>query len=75
MGFEPGEYFVYQNGDEMELGRVLGETPNGNYWCFYHTGETAASTPPRCMRKLRNAYAIESTLLGGERGRSLDGAS
>lgn len=71
MGFNPGEYFIYENGTQLQLGMVLGPTPNGNYWCFYHGGETASSTPPRCMRKLDNSYVIVDTLLGGERGREV----
>ena len=69
--FEAGEYFVYRNGDRLELGMVLGPAPSGNWWCFYHSGETAASTPPRCMHKLENAYVIVDTSLGGERGRTV----
>jgi len=70
-GFEVGEYFVYQNGDRLELGMVLGPAPSGNYFCFYHSGETAASTPPWCMHRLENAYVIRDTSLGGERGRKV----
>ena len=71
MEFEPGEYFIYENGTQLQLGMVLGPTPNGNYWCFYHSGETASSTPTCCMRRLANAYVIEETSLGGERGRKV----
>lgn len=71
MRFDAGEYFVYRNGDRLELGMVLGPSPNGGYWCFYHSGETASNTPTRCMHKLENAYVISETTLGGERGRKV----
>lgn len=64
--FEPGELFIYVNGDRYELGKV--KRPNntgGGYFCWYHLGETAANTPTSCMHKLQNAYVIDGESLGG----------
>lgn len=57
IGFEPGEVFVYQRGeDHLELGQVKRANDDGTgYFCWYSTGDTAANTPTRCMRKLANA--------------------
>ena len=64
--FEPGELFIYVNGDRYELGKV--KRPNNTsdgYFCWYHLGETAANTPTSCMHKLQNAYVIDGESLGG----------
>ena len=64
--FKEGEYFVYVNGDRFELGKV--KMPNNTrdgYFCWYHSGSTAANTPVEHMHKLTNAYTIEKTSLGG----------
>ena len=54
--YEPGELFVYANGDRWELGQVKRVNNNGSgYFCWYSTGDTAANTPTRCMHKLANA--------------------
>ena len=54
--FKPGELFVYVNGHRWELGMVKGPNNSGNgYFCYYHRGDTAASTPLACMHKLENA--------------------
>lgn len=53
--FEPGELFVYQNGDRFELGMVKSRNRmNDGYFCWYSIGSTAANTPIRCMRKFEN---------------------
>lgn len=59
MEFEPGEYFVYVNGEKYELGKVkrINNTGNG-YFCWYHEGDTAANTPLHCMHKLINGRII-----------------
>lgn len=63
--YEPGEPFVYVNGDRWELGVVSGPTTTGDgYFCLYSRGDTAANTPRRCMRSLANAGW---TRLEGER--------
>ena len=54
--YEPGELFVYTNGDHWELGEVKSANNTGTgYFCWYSTGDTAANTPTRCMHKLANA--------------------
>lgn len=54
--YEPGELFVYMNGDHWELGEVKRPNNTGTgYFCWYSTGDTAANTPTRCMHKLANA--------------------
>ena len=63
--YEVGEYIVYVNGDSYELGRIKELRPDGAF-VAYHSGETGAKTPYDCMHKLRNAYCIEQTSLGGE---------
>jgi len=64
--FEPGELFIYRNGDRYELGKVKRPNNDGDgYFCWYHLGETAANTPTSCMHKLQNAYVIDGESLGG----------
>ena len=54
--YEPGELFVYVNGDRWELGMVKAPNKTGDgYFCWYSRGDTAANTPTRCMHKLSNA--------------------
>ena len=56
--FEPGELFVYTrdgNGEHMELGQVKRKVDDDTYACWYSTGDTAARTHVRNMRKLANA--------------------
>lgn len=54
--YSPGELFVYENGDRLELGMVKSPNRTGDgYFCWYSLGDTAANTPTRCMRKLANA--------------------
>ena len=54
--YEPGELFVYVNGDRWELGQVKRENNDGTgYFCWYSTGDTCANTPTGCMHKLANA--------------------
>lgn len=65
--FEPGELFIYRNGDKYELGKVKRKDSRGEgYFCWYHRGDTAAHTPVDCMHKLVNAYCIDKESLGGE---------
>ena len=62
--FEPGELFVYLNGDQAEIGKV--KRPNNDntgYFCYYSEGDTAANTPIGCMYKLVNSYVIQDTSL------------
>ncbi len=54
--FYPGEMFVYTNGDRWELGVVKSQRDDDVYYCYYHTGDTAAATPVQYMHKLENAY-------------------
>jgi hypothetical protein len=68
--FEPGELFVYMNGDRLEIGKVKKENYTGDgYFCWYSTGETAANTPVDMMHKITNLYALDD--LGGEAGKQL----
>ena len=54
--YEPGELFVYTNGDRWELGEVKSANNTGTgYFCWYSTGDTAANTPTSHMHKLANA--------------------
>lgn len=53
--YEPGELFVYINGDRWELGVVKRPGSGNGYFCWYSRGDTAAFTPARCMHKLANA--------------------
>lgn len=53
--YMPGELFVYVNGDRWELGMVKApNNDNTGYFCWYHTGDTAANTPLWHMHKLEN---------------------
>lgn len=53
--FEPGELFVYTNGNRWELGMVKRPGNGDGYFCWYSRGDTAAFTPTSCMHKLSNA--------------------
>lgn len=56
--YRPGELFVYTrdgNCEHMELGQVCRKVNDGTYACWYSTGDTAACTSVRNMRKLANA--------------------
>ena len=49
--YEPGELFVYMNGDHWELGEVKSANNTGTgYFCWYSTGDTAANTPTSHMQ-------------------------
>ena len=64
--YEPGELFIYANGDRYEIGKVKRPNNTGDgYFCWYHSGDTAANTPTDKMHKLTNAYTIGETSLGG----------
>lgn len=63
--YSVGEYIVYQNGDQYEIGRIKKLCEDGAFVC-YHEGETAAKTPYDCMHKLLNRYVITKTSLGGK---------
>lgn len=65
MGFKPGEYIIYVNGDIYELGRIKSITPDGAFVAYYD-GETGAKTSFDLMHKLLNSYSIKETSLGGE---------
>ena len=56
--FKPGELFVYTrdgNCGHMELGQVKRKVDAETYVCWYSSGDTAARTNVRNMRKLANA--------------------
>lgn len=54
--FSPGEFFIYKNGDRLELGKVKRVADEGAmaYYCWYSCGTTAARTPVELMLKLAN---------------------
>lgn len=54
--FEPGEFFIYKNGDRLELGKVKRMADEGGmaYYCWYSCGTTAARTPVELMLRLAN---------------------
>lgn len=62
--FYVGEYIMYVNGDQYELGRIKSLYPDGAF-VAYHGGEIGAKTPYDTMHKLVNGYVIQKTLLGG----------
>lgn len=59
-----GELILYQNGSRFEIGKIKRIVDDGAF-VYYHSGDTTAKTPFDCMRKLTNAYTINSTSLGG----------
>lgn len=67
--FKPGEPFIYKNGSSYEIGIVKrlcekhDPDEEQDYFCYYHSGDTAARTMTRSMHKLRNAYAFDITRL------------
>lgn len=63
--YEVGEYIIYQNGDQYEIGRIKKLFDDHAFVC-YHEGETAASTPYDHMHKLLNRCVIKETSLGGD---------
>lgn len=63
--FNIGEYIVYVNGEQYELGRIKSLQDDGAF-VAYHEGETGAKTPYDLMHKLINSYAIKESSLGGE---------
>lgn len=78
--FEPGEYFIYVNGDingRYELGKVKRQRDETTYFCYYHEGDTAAATPVSCMHKLTNAYIIrdEGFAKAGQEWKVMNGGS
>lgn len=63
--FNIGDYIVYVNGEQYELGRIKSLQDDGAF-VAYHEGETVAKTPYDLMHKLINSYAIKESSLGGE---------
>ena len=63
--FSVGEYIIYVNGDNYELGRIKELRKDGAF-VAYHSGEISAKTPYSHMHKLINGYTIESTSLCGD---------
>ena len=62
--FKEGEYIIYRNGEQYEIGRIKRITDDGAF-VWYSEGETAAKTPFDCMHKLVNGFTIKNTTLGG----------
>lgn len=62
--FEEGEYIIYVNGDQYEIGKIKRIVRDGAF-VWYHSGDTASKTPFECMHKLKNRYVIGETSLGG----------
>ena len=61
--FAPGDLVVYSRdgGDHFELGVIKRVVDDGAF-VWYHTGDTAAKTPWRCLHKVENAYAARSLI-------------
>lgn len=61
--FNPGDLVVYSRdgGDHFEIGVVKRIDSDGAF-VWYHTGDTAAKTPWRCLHKVSNAYAVRSLI-------------
>lgn len=67
--FEPGELFIYVNGNcktgRFEMGKVKRKGKSDDYYfCYYHEGDTAACTPVDFMHKLENSYCVKVETLG-----------
>ncbi len=62
--FKEGEYIIYINGDQYQIGKVK-RIVNDGAFVWYHSGDTASKTPFDCMHKLVNGYLIGETNLGG----------
>lgn len=60
--YQKGEIVLYQNGNRFELGEVKEVCANNDgtydYRVWYHTGDTSARTPSRCLHKITNLYAF-----------------
>lgn len=61
--FEVGEFIIYVNGDQYEIGRIKSLRERGAF-VYYHEGDTASLTPYECMHKLINGYTIKKVTLG-----------
>lgn len=61
--FKVGEFIVYVNGNQYELGKVKSIKENRAF-VYYHEGDTASLTPFHCMHKLINGYTIKKSSLG-----------
>lgn len=74
--YKPGEVFIYQNGDRIELGivkRVNDRVP-GHYFAWFNVGDTAAGVGEEDMHKIANGYAFRIVRLdpdGNERLKDL----
>ena len=62
--YQVGEYIIYQNGNEYEIGRIKKLREDCAFVC-YNEGETAARTPYELMHKILNKYVVKKTSLGG----------
>lgn len=62
--FKPGDYAVYFNGYVAELVKIKRLVSDGAY-IFTHEGDTASKCPYMFLHKIRNAYVIKETTLGG----------
>ena len=62
-GWNPGDLFIYQNGDSFEIGKVKRVASDGVF-AYYSEGDTAAKTPFDSMRRLVNTYTVKRTSLG-----------
>lgn len=59
--FEPGEIVVFNDGYRIQLGEVKKKNPmvEDNYFVYYSTGDTAASTDACYLHKTENGYAFK----------------
>lgn len=56
--FREGEPVIYQNGPIFQLGIVKRVCGGDEYFVWYHSGDTAARTHARHLRKINNQYAF-----------------
>lgn len=69
--FIPGQYALYKNGDSYSLGRIKAIAPDGSFFVWYTSGDTASKTPAGCLLPLSNTYVIRSADLGGDDAKAM----
>lgn len=59
--FESGEIVVFNDGWRIQIGEVKRRNPRlpSNYFVYYSTGDTAASTDACYLHKVENGYAFK----------------
>ena len=67
---KPGDVVVYRNGDSAEIGVVKRMRDNDTAFVAYHSGDTCAATPVRCLEVVKNGESIAAL---AERRKQLGG--